>query len=416
MSMRTSERTSATRWRLRSAVAVLLLSLGSVDVASASIARRLPITSGSPSYYQPRRTTSSALRTPAPKPGFVARSARTLTVDGQPTNFVGLNAYFLGTMWTINAGCGPQIDDLDTFFASLPPRTLVRTWAFQSQATHRTTRNLDFRPLDRVVSAAARHDVKLIMTLSDQSGICDDGHWHDAAWYSGGYERAYNDDGRGLAPLPFLKWIRTIVPRYRTSPAVGMWELVNEPEPGNCSSGRTGSGCWGNTTCPPDAAVVMRQFFDRAGGEVKRLDPDHLLASGVMGGSQCGTAGGGFGLMHASQPVDVATFHDYGHDAEALPPELAVRLTEAVGLGKPLLVEEVGIRAGSGATCTATAARAGALDAKVVAAADAGAAGHMFWSWSPTAAACDYNLAPGDPALALLARPRPTAVRARFGR
>jgi hypothetical protein len=141
----------------------------------------------------------------ASAPGFVARRGTQLYLDGSPWRFTGVDAYELATAWGINAGCGPMVTDaqMDDLFASLRPRSAVRFWAFQGLATNSTTKQRDWRPIDRVVRAAARHGQKLIMVLSGQGGGCDDGHWKDVAWYRGGYNRAFDGDGKSIAPEPY---------------------------------------------------------------------------------------------------------------------------------------------------------------------------------------------------------------------
>ncbi|MGH9065691.1 MAG: beta-mannosidase [Acidimicrobiales bacterium] len=338
--------------------------------------------------------------------GFVTRSGAQLELDGRPLRLVGVNAYELATLWSVNKGCGGQIDDLGALFASLPPHSVVRFWAYQAQAVDWRAGTIDFGPIDRVVAAAAAHHDELIVTLSDQSGTCDDGHWHDQAWYDGGYKKVWNDDGRGLDHLSFSDWMKLIVNRYKGSPAVGMWELVNEPEASDCAPGFHGSACYGHLACPPGAARSLRSFFDTVGAELERIDQRHLLASGAIGGGQCGMAGPDFSYVNASPAVDVLTYHDYGADGQAMPTPLAEDLAAARALHKPLVDEEVGIAgSGTGGTCDSLAGRAGQLRAKADAAFRAGAAGFLPWDWVGNGAGgCQYDVLPGDPALGMLAR------------
>lgn len=327
-------------------------------------------------------------------PGLT-RQGRRLRVDGTARPITGVNAYQLATLWSVNAGCGGQVDDLDAFFAALPPRALVRFWAFRSMAVDRTTHQVTFSALDRVFAAAARHGILLLPVLSDQAGTCDDAHWHDAAWYRSGYRSVFNDDGRGLTTMSLWDWLHLVVPRYAASPALGGWELVNEPESTNCDAPYSGGTCYGHGACPAGAADTLRQFFDSAGGELKRLDPRHLLFLGVIGGSQCGVAGTGYASLLASPAVDVATYHDYGNDNTALPAELSTRLRQAADADKPLLTEEVGIHSGPG--CATEAARSQLLEAKLRRQLAAGDSGSLVWDMVVTRAdGCNDDLAPTD--------------------
>lgn len=333
----------------------------------------------------------------------LVRVGSALYLDGAPFRFTGVNAYELGTEWSLNPGCGTQVSNLGELFDALPAGSVLRFWAFQSLAVDKHTRSLNFAALDRVVAAAQQRGDLLIMTLTDQAGTCGDGEFHDAAWYAGGWRDRYLAPAQDRDLLSYAGWVRAVVTRYRDSPAVGMWEPVNEPEASDCAAGYTGAACFGHTSCPARAAALLRDFFDAVGGEIHRLDPGVPVAAGLQGGAQCGTAGAGYATVAGSPGLDVLTYHDYGFATVGLPAELAVRLRQAAAAGKPLFVEEAGIHAGSGAGCRSPAARSGLVAGKVAAALTAGAVGWLAWNWVPAAPdGCSYDIGPGDPALATL--------------
>lgn len=342
---------------------------------------------------------------PPARPGFVASDDTDLRLDGRDYRFTGVNAFQLATYWAVNEGCGEQVDDLDGFFASLRSGSMVRFWAFQELAfAAKTTQGIDFTPIDRVVAAAERQSQKLVVVLANQAGTCDGEEWLDQAWYDGGYRRSSYTREPVRERLPFLDWMRAVVLRYRNSPAVGMWELVNEPEASNCTHGVKGSECYsGYQRCPPGAAASLRRFFDEAGGELQKLDPDHLLSSGVIGGQQCGLAGEDYRRVHASPAIDVASYHDYGDDRRALHPDLRTRLDQAGDLGKPLVVGEAGITAGTGAECTSLEERALLFEAKLRTGFDRGISGYLLWNRAQSERQpCDHRIGPDDPVLRLL--------------
>ena len=163
------------------------------------------------------------------------------------------------------------------------------------------------------MSAAERHGDLLVVSLGNQPGDCDDGHWKDRAWYSGGYRNMYPGNGYTVATVSYWDWVHEIVARYRNSPAIGMWELINEPEATDCGLGANVSNCYGHQICPNSiaATAAMRSFFDAIGNEIKRIDPNHLVESGVLGGAQCGWVGDGFATAQASSGIDVVSVHDY---------------------------------------------------------------------------------------------------------
>ncbi|MCU1592279.1 MAG: beta-mannosidase [Frankiales bacterium] len=344
-------------------------------------------------------------------PNVISHSGSSLMLHGHAYRFTGVNAYELGTYWNVNAGCGGQLTtaQLDAFFGGLRPSSVVRFWAFQAQGVNRTTHKVDFTGLDRVFRAAERHGQRLLPVLGNQDGTCDDGHWKNRAWYAGGYAQKYNDDHRGLNVVPFTSWVTAVVNRYKTSSALGMWEPVNEPESADCAAGFLGPKCYGHQVCPATAPAALRSFFDVVGAQIKRLDPKHLIVSGLIGGGQCGAQSTQYSTVHASRYVDVATVHDYGQDHVPVPGDqwngMAVRISQARALGKPLITEEIGIEAGpaTGTGCVSGAGRTALLTSKLRGQLAAGARGFLLWNYGPTAnAGCTYDVLPTDPMMTVL--------------
>jgi hypothetical protein len=167
--------------------------------------------------------------------GALAVGLLAVTVGASPGHpFVGLNAYELATDYGVNNGCGTDIHtSTDAFFASLPTDTVVRFWAMQPFGTASDNTadpgSLTWGPLDSVFAAAAKYGDKLIPVLANQWGDCDGvdeapgvqlGH----AFYSGGY-RSNTSEG----PLPYWQWVKDIVARYASSPAVYAWNRSTSP-------------------------------------------------------------------------------------------------------------------------------------------------------------------------------------------
>ena len=249
----------------------------------------------------------------------IAALGQNLEIGGVPTKFTGYDAYQLATVWGTNAGCGlmPTAAQIDAFFASLHPNSLVRFWAFQGSMATNKAGQLNWQPLDNVFYAAAKYHVYLIPVISDQGGTCDGNHWQDPSWYSGGfmdvYNSATNSDGRGLTPLSYWNYMNALVSRYADSPALGMWEPMNEPEASTCPAADEPISCGGNQTCPSEtaAAAALDYFFTTVGGQIHSLDPEHLVEGGFIGSGQCGTSGGDYQKVGSSSGLDVLSVHDY---------------------------------------------------------------------------------------------------------
>lgn len=312
------------------------------------------------------------------------------TLDGQPWWPVGFDAYQLGTSWSVNTGCGAQVD-LDRYFGSLPPNSLTRFNAFAPLARDRRTGAADFTALDAVFAAAQRHDQLLVVTLAAGEGGCDDGGFKSHDWYAGGW-----------ASSSYADWLDTAVRRWGRSRALAGWELVGEPEPSVCGDGPCH---WQQRSCPPDAGAALRGFFDSAGSRLRAIDADTPIWAGLAGGGQCGSAGDDYVKAAQSPGVDVLDVHDYGPPGVALPGSAADgvqrRLQQAASVGKPLVVAEMGQPAGS---CRPLSVRADDLARKARTQRQAGSAGVLFWAFvpDPRLDQCTLDIGPGDPMFAVV--------------
>jgi hypothetical protein len=343
----------------------------------------------------------------------ITTQGQSLEIGGVPTKFTGLNAYELATDWGTNAGCGPMptTAQIDAFFGSLPPNSLVRFWAFQGTiATNVNTGQLDWQPLDHVFYEAAKYHVYLIPTISGQSGSCDGDHWQDPAWYAGGFKNVYNSaansDGRGLTPLSYWDYMNALVSRYADSPALGMWEPMGEPEASNCPATFQPGNCEGHQTCPDQAAAAaaLQYFFTTVGTQIHVLDPVHPDEAGFLGGGQCGTAGSYYERVGASTGIDVLSDHDYYGSAPLGGDQwngMAVRFAQAKALDKPIITGEAGIVAGNGQSgCESLQQRAVDMANKMTAQFSAGDSAFLVWDWIlDPLGPCSYNTGPGDGSL-----------------
>lgn len=327
----------------------------------------------------------------------VTATADGLRLDGDPWWPSGFDAYQLATDWSVNTGCGAMVD-LDAYFASLPPHSLTRFDLFAQLGVNKYTDELDFAPMDAVFAAAARHDQMVIPVLAGGDGACESERFKDRFWYESGWRTEVAAGG-----LTFRQWLSTAVHRWRNSPALAGWEMVGEPETSICGDTTCG---WQTRICPPDAALVLRSFFDAAGAIVHRIHPSSLIWAGFAGGGQCGTAGPQYEYVGGSTHLSVLDYHDYGSDGVPLPGDqwngLAERIRQGEVLGKPVVVNEIGQSAGS---CGSTEQREADLRTKVNGQRAAGTAAALFWAFvpDPRTDQCTYDIGPQDPAFDLVA-------------
>jgi hypothetical protein len=352
-----------------------------------------------------------------PAPSGVGVSGLQLTLNGVPHNFTGVDAYELATDWGVNYGCGAMLSDaqLASFFASLPPGSLVRFNAFQANlGTDAGTGALDLGPLDRVFAAAQAAGDYLIPVLADQWGDCDGGNFKDLAWYQGGYQQVQPAvAGQGLQPLSYLAYVTAVVQHFAGNPALGMWEPIGEAEASTCPPADEPLDCSGNQICPSEATAekALLGFFTTVGQLIHGLDPGHLVESGLLGAGQCGTQGTDYRTVSASPGIDVLSYHDYYASNQAEGGDvyngIAKRLSQARLLVKPIIAGEDGILAGNTPDptqdCVSYLTRTADMEARLGAQLAGGTDGWLVWNWVPApSGSCSYDTGPGDPLLTLL--------------
>lgn len=341
------------------------------------------------STRKPRSTLSLSPVSPV-RLGFVRRNGTDLTVDGVPYRFVGLNMYD-----SVAAPCWKYPIKLSTALRATTGQTVARVFAFQRMAV--TNGRRDWTYIDNALASYRAARVRVILTLTDTvSGqpCTDSATDRTLAWYRSGYKHIVE------GATTYRDWVAQIVRRYRDDPTVMAWQLVNEGEArsqdGTCSEAR--------------AAAALRTFADDVGSLVKRLDPNHLVSLGTISG-QCGSNEADYLVVYGSPFIDLCDYHDYNFPNSPMGNTdhtngLPLTLGRATALHKPLMVGEMGIRWDALSTAT-RAYRAKLLDAKLSAQLSAGVAGVLLWSWSDTLSDQpyrSYEIAPRDPALALLAK------------
>ncbi len=282
-------------------------------------------------------------------PNQIEACGTQLWLNGAPDQLHGFDAYSLGTDWGLNQGCGGDFrtiaahqtfaSGINTFFSSLPAGSIVRFDAFQTTiGEDRGTSTVDWTPLDTVFTEAAANNIYLIPVLANEWGSCDDGETKDLAWYNNtpGDGYGYAASGRllsasGILETPamsYQSWVSTVVSRYASSPALGMWEPIGEPEADTCLYGPVGSfwqcnhnaGASCNSTQQAAATGALVSFFNTIGGLIHSIDPSSLVEEGLLGGGQCGSSGLGYAKVGASSGIDVLSYHNYSYDGKVTLP------------------------------------------------------------------------------------------------
>jgi hypothetical protein len=159
--------------------------------------------------------------------------------------------------------------------------------------------------------------------------------------------------------------------------------------------------------------LTLRNFFDVVGGEIHKIDPNHLVESGTHG-PWAYEGADGYAFIHASAGIDVASFRDYD-TTHTEPPNLAPSQDALAKMGKPLILGEAGMYAsinGDPANlfnmmpCLSWSDRKDRLQSWLVAGFSTELAGVDIWNWSPVKqtadSGCQYDTGPNDPLIQLV--------------
>ncbi|KAG9222885.1 hypothetical protein CCMSSC00406_0000426 [Pleurotus cornucopiae] len=168
--------------------------------------------------------------------------------------------------WGFNAINGSELDGaLDSGL------TYYQVWNSSEWALNTGPQGL--QRLDKVIETAGRHGIKVILTFTNNwvgyggaelyiNWIVGAGQPHDV----------FFTDRRIVAS--YQRYVRTIVERYKNSPNIFAWELINEAR------------CLGDLpagpNCVPFSGTISRWYEEQA-NFVRRLDPFHMITTGGEG-------------------------------------------------------------------------------------------------------------------------------------
>lgn len=220
---------------------------------------------------------------------FVRRVGENLELGGQPYTFVGTNVSYLAGPFFPET----EAEKIVSFLADHGVQ-VIRVW---------TEPWCDLERVARLVDLVGKYDIRLILTLQNFFGH------KDGWWFKGKVESI---------DLPH---IRNIVPLLADRPEILMWELMNEP---TCPAEDANPSCWN----------AFVRWAELASGEIKRLDPNHLVAVGTQHAGFDDQALDAFRRVHALDTIDIISVHwNIGGTPQK-------ELDIARELGKPLYLGE----------------------------------------------------------------------------
>ncbi|KAK0208277.1 glycoside hydrolase superfamily [Desarmillaria ectypa] len=345
--------------------------------------------------------------------GFVTTRGRNFVLDDKPFAFVGANSYWLPLL-TSN-------EDVEATFHEMKNAGIkvLRTWGFnaingselagalESGLTYYQVWNSSewvlndgpqgLKRLDNVINIAGKHGIKVILAFTN-NWVGYGGSELYINWIAGASQAhdIFYSDPRIIAS--YQRYVKVIVERYKDSPNIFAWELMNEA--------RCLGDLPGGPNCVPTAGLISNWYKQRS-GFVRSLDPFHMITTGGEGqfnwkkpkyywynGSLVsdynynGEAGENFDLDLGLDNIDFGTYHMY---PQYWYPELdtpgsnftiqqwglgwiSEHSNAARKVGKPLVLEEFGV--------TGIANKTNIYPAWVDLALETGHSGYIMpWQW-----------------------------------
>ncbi len=259
--------------------------------------------------------------------------------------------------------------------------TVLRTWAFDlntgdayafDPGASGNYNEQTFQRLDYIMASAARHHMKVILTLSN--------YWNDyggvqAYATKAGLTNKLQFFGSYTANVLFQKYVKHLVDRvntvtgvaYKADPTVFAWEVMNEPrddcadDPTAVTDSSAPYGVKNEQYCDP-SGETLKWWIGRTAAFIKGLDPSHLVTAGGEGHGLIHTAagpvqwgradegGGNDPFMVQNAPgIDFVNFHPYPNASWA---QYTYAQTKGLVAGvvkaglttaKPVVMEEYGV-------------------------------------------------------------------------
>ncbi|KAF7554091.1 hypothetical protein G7Z17_g3160 [Cylindrodendrum hubeiense] len=259
---------------------------------------------------------------------FVTVKEQKFQLNGKDFYFAGSNAYyfpFKGTQADVKKGLKA---------AKKAGLNVFRTWGFNErnattdpnglpqygqegagetdayfQVWDNGKSTIDVKAFDKVVDAASKAGIKLIVTLTN--------NWADYGGmdvYTVNLGGKYHDDFYRLPKIKkaFKRYVKAMVTRYKSSSTIMAWELANEPR---CGADGT-RNLPRSDKCTPE---LLSGWIKEMSAYIKSLDPHHLVTWGGEGGfnrdsddwAYNGSDGGDFDQELTLPDVDFGVFHTY---------------------------------------------------------------------------------------------------------
>ncbi|KAG8527932.1 uncharacterized protein KY384_006848 [Bacidia gigantensis] len=287
---------------------------------------------------------------------FVTRNGQQLSLDGKSFSFAGANFWHIGMQTNdfadqvLQAAKSKRIavlrvaawNEKDVTHGKDPGGNWFQEWTNGKPIINDGPNGLQV--LDHTVQQAEAAGIKFIMMLTnnwlDYGGM--DTYTHNLLSDQESHTSFFTNP---TVIDAFKTYIRAVVTRYASSPAILAWELANEArcQESNCNKGQ-----------------VLTDWADQISSFIKTLDPNHLVTFGGYGylsdGPCCdfqydGDSGEDHSAILKLPSIDFGTVHHYTQDDTYPGLQYGMDWFKAhnqasVAANKPMIVEELGVNRG----------------------------------------------------------------------
>ncbi|KAG2023407.1 CEL4b mannanase [Coprinopsis cinerea AmutBmut pab1-1] len=221
--------------------------------------------------------------------GFVQTRGRSFELDGKPFYFVGANSYWLPHLTNQR--------DVEATFREMRDAGIkvLRTWGFNAinatELPEALASNLTYyqvwdgpkwklndgpqglHRLDNIVETAGKYGIKVIIAFTNNWGAYGGSSLY-VNWIAGsqGTHDTFYTDRRIVAE--YQRYVRVLVSRYKHSPNIFAWELMNEA--------RCRGDMQGGPECVAGSDIITHWYREQS-DFIRSLDRHHLITTGGEG-------------------------------------------------------------------------------------------------------------------------------------
>jgi len=211
----------------------------------------------------------------------VHREENKLVRNGEEIRLIGVNA-----TWLTRGSDFPEEkqDEVLSFLSKYV--NCIRVWVLPGA---------DLDKLERLLDLGAKYDLMFGITFETFQELPEYARFGQT-WFDKGYKQTY---------LPF---VNETVSRFKGSPQIAFWQLMNEPNPWGWPWGWKGSGI-----------KIFERWIKDVAAEIRAIDPCHPISIGLISVDKIGSnvkPDKWFKEIHTSTEADLVTAHVHKQDGE----------------------------------------------------------------------------------------------------